>query len=59
MKTKQSIPQKIVAYIKGNPIVVAMILVSLYVGFTVDNFFSLANFNNLASNTGQFSGFPL
>ena len=28
-----------------------MILVSLYVGFTVDNFFSLANFNNLASNT--------
>ena len=51
MKTKQSIPQKIVAYIKGNPIVVAMILVSLYVGFTVDNFFSLANFNNLASNT--------
>ena len=51
MKTIQSIPQKIVAYIKGNPIVVAMILVSLYVGFTVDNFFSLANFNNLASNT--------
>ena len=51
MKTKESFLQKIVAYIKGNPIVVAMILVSLYVGFTVDNFFSVANFNNLASNT--------
>ena len=51
MKTKQSIPQKIVAYIKGNPIVVAMILVALYCCFTVDNFASMANFNNLASNT--------
>ena len=51
MKTKQSIPQKNVAYIKGNPIVVAMILVALYCCFTVDNFASMANFNNLASNT--------
>ena len=51
MKTKQSIPQKIVAYIKGNPIVVAMILVALYCCFTVDNFASRANVNNLASKT--------
>ncbi|MBQ3587478.1 MAG: beta-methylgalactoside transporter [Oscillospiraceae bacterium] len=51
MKTKQSFPQKAWAYIKGNPIVVAMVLVALYCCFTVDNFFSMANFNNLSSNT--------
>ncbi len=51
MKAKQSFPQKVLAYLKGNPIVVMMLLVSLAVGFTVDNFFSLRNFNNLASNT--------
>ncbi len=49
---KQSIPQKILAYLKGNPIVVMLVMVSIAVGFTVDNFFSFANFNNLASNTG-------
>ena len=40
MKTKKSIPQVIWGYIKGNPIVVMMALVSLAVGFTLPNFFS-------------------
>ena len=51
MKTKMSIPQRIWAYIKGNPIVVMMAVVSLVVGFTIDNFFSLNNLNNLMANT--------
>ena len=51
MKTKKSIPQRILAYIKGNPIVVMMALVSLVVGCTIDNFFSLNNLNNLMANT--------
>ena len=51
MKTKMSIPQKIWAYIKGNPIVVMMALVSLIVGCTIKNFFSLNNFNVLMGNT--------
>ena len=51
MKTKMSIPQRIWAYIKGNPIVVMMALVSLIVGCTINNFFSLNNFNVLMGNT--------
>ena len=51
MKTKMSIPQRIVAYVKGNPIVVMMALVSIVVGFTIPNFFSLNNFNVLMGNT--------
>ena len=51
MKTKMSIPQRIWAYIKGNPIVVMMALVSIIVGFTIPNFFSLNNFNVLMGNT--------
>jgi len=51
MKTKMSIPQRIVAYIKGNPIVVMMALVSIIVGCTIKNFFSLNNFNVLMGNT--------
>ena len=51
MKTQMSIPQRIVAYIKGNPIVVMMALVSLIVGLTIPNFFSLNNFNVLMGNT--------
>ena len=39
MKTKMSIPQRIVAYVKGNPIVVMMALVSIVVGFTIPNAF--------------------
>lgn len=41
----------IVSYIKNNPIVVLLTVVCLAVGFTVDNFFSWGNFNNLANNT--------
>ena len=51
MKTKMSIPQRIWAYVKGNPIVVMMALVSLVVGCTIKNFFSLTNFNVLMGNT--------
>jgi len=51
MKTKMSIPQRIWAYIKGNPIVVMMALISLIVGCTIKNFFSLNNFNVLMGNT--------
>ena len=51
MKTKKSIPQVIWGYIKGNPIVVMMALVSLAVGFTIDNFFSGDNLNVLLGNT--------
>ena len=51
MKTKMSIPQRIWAYIKGNPIVVMMVLVSLIVGCTIKNFFSLNNLNVLMGNT--------
>ena len=51
MKTKMSFSQKVVAYVKGNPIVVMMALVSLVVGFTIPNFFSLNNLNVLMGNT--------
>ena len=51
MKTKKSIPQAVLGYIKGNPIVVMMAAVSLIVGFTIDNFFSLNNLNGLMGNT--------
>ena len=51
MKTQMSIPQKIWAVIKGNPIVVMLAVVSIVVGCFVDNFFSLDNLNNLLCNT--------
>ncbi len=62
MKTKQpakhlvlkhgtTVLEKIWAYIKGNPIVVMMIIAVIYVGFTVENFFSWDNFNDIARNT--------
>ena len=51
MKTQKSIPQKIWAVIKGNPIVVMLAVVSLIVGCTIKNFFSLDNLNNLMCNT--------
>ena len=51
MKTKQNILQVIWGYIKGNPIVVMMALVSIIVGCTIPNFFSGENFNVLAGNT--------
>ena len=51
MTTKKSVPQRILAYMKGNPIVVILTVVCLIVGFSVENFFSWGNFNVLASNT--------
>lgn len=51
MNNEKSVPQRIWAYMKGNPIVVILTIVCLIVGFTVENFFSWGNFNNLASNT--------
>lgn len=51
MKTKMSIPQRIWAYIKGNPIVVMMVLISLVVGVNIKNFFSLNTLNVLMGNT--------
>ena len=50
MKTQKSIWQKIWDIIKGNPIVVMMVVVCIPVGLTIDNFFSLNNVNNLLCN---------
>ena len=43
--------KKVIEYIKGNPIVAMLIVVSIIVGFTRDNFFSWSNLGNLISNT--------
>ena len=51
MKTKKSIGQRILDYIKGNPIVVMMVSVSIVLGFTIENFFSPDNLNVLLGNT--------
>ncbi len=51
MKTQTSFPQKVWGVIKGNPIVVMMALVSIIVGCTIENFFSLDNLNVLLGNT--------
>ena len=51
MNDKKSVPQRILAYCKGNPIVILLTVVCLFVGLNVDNFFSWGNFNNLAINT--------
>lgn len=51
MKTKKPLGHRIVVAIKENPIVVMLVLATLIVGFTVDNFFTLANLDNLATNT--------
>ena len=51
MKTKKSVWQVIWGYIKNNPIVVMMAVVSVIVGATIDNFFSGDNLNVLLSNT--------
>lgn len=51
MKTKMSFAQKVWAYMKGNPIVVMMVGISIIVGSTIPNFFSLENFNVLMGNT--------
>lgn len=51
MKTQKSALQKIWAVIKGNPIVVMLAVISIIVGCTIKNFFSLDNLNNLMCNT--------
>ena len=51
MEKVKRAPGSIWQYCKSNPIVVLLTVVCLIVGFTVDNFFSWSNFNNLASNT--------
>jgi len=51
MKTEKSLLQRVWGLIKGNPIVVMMAVVSLIIGFTIDNFFSADNFNVLLGNT--------
>ena len=48
---KESFGKKFLAYIKSNPIVAMLVIVSLVVGFTRENFFSWDNLSNLISNT--------
>ena len=50
MKTKMSIPQSIWKKVKDNPIVVMLALASIIMGCFIPNFFSLSNFNDLATN---------
>ena len=50
-ETKKSFGAKAWSYIKSNPIVIMLVIVSLVVGFTRENFFSWSNFGNLVSNT--------
>ncbi len=51
MKRKQSVLGRILAVIKGNPIVILLLIAAIVVGFLKDNFVSWANFGNLMSNT--------
>ena len=41
----------IIGYFKSNPIVLLLLIASIIVSFTTDNFFSWGNFGNLVSNT--------
>ena len=50
-KKNQSIGAKIWAVVKGNPIVILLLIAAVVVGFLKDNFVSWANFGNLMSNT--------
>jgi len=43
--------KKFIDYLKGNPIVAMLVVVSIIVGFTTKNFFSWNNLSNLISNT--------
>ena len=51
MKTKKNFWQLVWGFIKGNPIVVMMAVISIIVGFTIDRFFSFENLNVLLGNT--------
>ena len=46
-KKNQSIVGRAVALIKGNPIVLLLVIAAIVVGCLKDNFFSWANFSNL------------
>ena len=50
-KNSNNIIVKIGKYLVSNPIVLLLLIASIIVGFTTDNFFSWRNFGNLASNT--------
>ena len=52
METKKlSFGRKVWNFVKGNPIVILLVLGAIVVGCFTDNFFSWVNFSNLASNT--------
>ena len=51
MKTKKNPVQLVWGFIKGNPIVVMMAIVSIIVGCTIPKFFSFENLNVLLGNT--------
>ena len=52
MEKKNANPlMKIVGYLTSNPIVLLLLIATVIMCFTVDNFFSWGNFGNLASNT--------
>ena len=49
--SKESIGKRIYNVLKGNPIVILLIIAAVIVGILKDNFFSWANLSNLMSNT--------
>ena len=52
MEKKNTNPiMNIIGYFKSNPIVLLLLIASIIVSFTTDNFFSWGNFGNLVSNT--------
>ena len=52
MEKKKSNPvSKFVGYLTSNPIVLLLLVATVIMCFTVNNFFSWGNFSNLASNT--------
>ena len=50
-KSKKNIGKRILAVLKGNPIVILLVIAAVVVGILKDNFFSWANLSNLMSNT--------
>ena len=50
-KNSNNIIVRVGKYLISNPIVLLLLIASIIVGFTTDNFFSWRNFGNLASNT--------
>ena len=50
-ENKNSFGKKLIGLIKGNPIVIILIIAAIVVGILKDNFFSWGNLGNLVSNT--------